>query len=262
VKSAGRFPRAAVALLAACALWSSACDGDDTTIGGPTSGTSPAGGSDPASSASVPPGDDATVGIVVDGDTLRTNDDERVRLLNIDTPEPTQRECWADEATARLESLLPPGTEIRLVYDQERFDRYGRTLAHVYRLDDGVWVNRQLALDGAAYPYVLKPNDMRYETIRSAADEARAAHRGLWGACDIANRLRGGSTTTVTGALSNSTPPSADRAGCDAAYPTVCIPPSPPDLDCGDIAHRRFTVLPPDPHRFDGGGNGIGCENG
>ena len=56
-------------------------------------------------------------------------------------------------------------------------------------------------------------------------------------------------------------PPLSPAGGCDPSYPDVCIPPSPPDLDCGDITFRRFTVLPPDPHRFDGDGNGIGCES-
>ena len=36
--------------------------------------------------------------------------------------------------------------------------------------------------------------------------------------------------------------------------------PPPPDLDCPDISYRRFRVLPPDPHRFDGDHDGIGCE--
>lgn len=48
---------------------------------------------------------------------------------------------------------------------------------------------------------------------------------------------------------------------CAAEYPTVCIPLPPPDLDCGEISYRRFTVLPPDRHRFDADGNGIGCES-
>ena len=39
------------------------------------------------------------------------------------------------------------------------------------------------------------------------------------------------------------------------------IPTSPPDLDCGDIPQKRFTVLPPDPHRFDGDKDGVGCES-
>jgi len=50
------------------------------------------------------------------------------------------------------------------------------------------------------------------------------------------------------------------RDACDPSYPTVCIPPPPPDLNCGDIPYRNFTVLPPDPHRFDGDHDGIGCE--
>lgn len=54
--------------------------------------------------------------------------------------------------------------------------------------------------------------------------------------------------------------PAFSPGSCDPAYPTVCIPPPPPDLDCGDIPYRRFTVLASDPHRFDGDHDGIGCE--
>jgi micrococcal nuclease len=49
---------------------------------------------------------------------------------------------------------------------------------------------------------------------------------------------------------------------CDPSYPTVCIPPRPPDLDCGEISYRRFQVLSPDPHGFDGDNDGVGCESG
>jgi micrococcal nuclease len=53
---------------------------------------------------------------------------------------------------------------------------------------------------------------------------------------------------------------SAPRADCHPSYPGVCIPP-PPDLDCPDVPYRNFTVLPPDPHGFDGNDNdGVGCE--
>lgn len=48
---------------------------------------------------------------------------------------------------------------------------------------------------------------------------------------------------------------------CDPSYPTVCIPPPPPDLDCGEIRYRRFTVVGNDPHRFDGDNDGVGCES-
>jgi hypothetical protein len=52
-----------------------------------------------------------------------------------------------------------------------------------------------------------------------------------------------------------------ETGDCDPAYPTVCIPPPPPDLDCGDIPYRRFDVLAPDPHDLDREGDGIGCES-
>jgi micrococcal nuclease len=53
----------------------------------------------------------------------------------------------------------------------------------------------------------------------------------------------------------------APQQNCDPSYPTVCIPPPPPDLNCKDIPYRKFTVLPPDPHGFDKDGDGIGCES-
>lgn len=53
-------------------------------------------------------------------------------------------------------------------------------------------------------------------------------------------------------------PPPPAPGNCDLAYPTVCIPPPPPDLDCGEVAHRDFTRS--DPHGFDGDNDGIGCE--
>lgn len=51
------------------------------------------------------------------------------------------------------------------------------------------------------------------------------------------------------------------RPRCDPSYPTVCIPPPPPDLNCSDIRHRNFKVVGSDPHRFDGDNDGFGCES-
>jgi micrococcal nuclease len=52
------------------------------------------------------------------------------------------------------------------------------------------------------------------------------------------------------------------QSNCDRAYPDVCIPSPPPDLDCKDISYRNFRVLQPDPHKFDEDKDGIGCETG
>lgn len=51
-----------------------------------------------------------------------------------------------------------------------------------------------------------------------------------------------------------------EENNCDPSYPTLCILPHSPDLDCGDIPDKNFEVLPPDPHGFDGNNDGIGCE--
>lgn len=50
------------------------------------------------------------------------------------------------------------------------------------------------------------------------------------------------------------------RGTCDRSYPTTCIPPGPPDLDCDDVEAESFTVRSPDPHEFDRDGDGVGCE--
>lgn len=55
--------------------------------------------------------------------------------------------------------------------------------------------------------------------------------------------------------------PTKAAGNCSPAYPGVCIPPPPPDLDCKDVPFRRFKVLAPDPHRFDSDKDGIGCES-
>lgn len=55
--------------------------------------------------------------------------------------------------------------------------------------------------------------------------------------------------------------PPAPPPACDPSYPDFCIPPAPPDLNCADIAQTNFTVLPPDPHGFDGNLDGVGCES-
>jgi len=51
------------------------------------------------------------------------------------------------------------------------------------------------------------------------------------------------------------------RDACDDSYPTICIPPPPPDLDCADVPFTDFDVLPPDPHAFDTDDDGRGCES-
>jgi micrococcal nuclease len=133
---------------------------------------------------------------VVDGDTLdvalhgRT---ERVRLLGIDTPESVQPDtpvqCFAKEASTRLQALLPPGTPVRLARDVEERDRFGRLLAYVYRQPDDLFVNLDLVRGGYAQVLTFRPNVAHAADLERAGREARSGSRGLWGACPAATSL-------------------------------------------------------------------------
>ena len=50
------------------------------------------------------------------------------------------------------------------------------------------------------------------------------------------------------------------RENCEPAYPTVCLPSPPPDLDCPQIPYTNFAALPADPHGLDADKDGIACE--
>ncbi len=120
---------------------------------------------------------------VVDGDTLLLEGDERIRLIGVDTPESVDPrrpvEAFGKEAAA-FTRRLAEGRRVRLEFDQERSDRYGRTLAYVY-LEDGTFLNAEIIRQGYGHAYTRFP--FRYsEEFRSYEREAREQRRGLWAA--------------------------------------------------------------------------------
>ncbi len=138
----------------------------------------------------------ATVVEVVDGDTVVVEivgRAERVRLIGIDTPEVTggflPAECYGDEASAYTSSLLPTGTEVGLTRDVEARDRYDRLLAYVYRADDGLFVNLEIAAHGYAEALIIEPNTAHADSFYAAAARARNKGLGLWGACGSTDRV-------------------------------------------------------------------------
>jgi endonuclease YncB( thermonuclease family) len=199
---------------------------------------------------------------VTDGDTLRLADGRRVRLLQVDSPE--HGECYGREARDALLALAPIGARVGLQVDPrlDRTDRFGRLLRYVRRGSTNV--NLELVRRGAAAPYFFGGERGRYASrLLAAAEAAKRARRGLWGASprtvldpDRAldtGRCDGGSSTVPL------VPPSSR---CDPNY-AGCVPPYPPDLDCEDIRDRGLApvrVTGSDPHRLDGDGDGFGCE--
>ena len=134
-------------------------------------------------------GGDARVVRVVDGDTVDVSVGgrvERVRYIGVDTPESvkpnTPVQCFAKAASAENERLVE-GQAVRLVGDAEAQDRYGRTLAYVYRASDGLFVNAELVRDGYAKPLEIAPNVAHAAEFSRLAGAARKAGRGLWSRC-------------------------------------------------------------------------------
>ena len=132
----------------------------------------------------------AVVELVVDGDTVDVTIDgagERVRLIGIDTPETkrpdTPVECFGPEATAFTQSLLPPDTPVRLERDVVGRDDYGRILAYVYRVSDGILVNYEIIRQGYARPLTIPPNVAHAELFVEAARAAERDDAGLWAGC-------------------------------------------------------------------------------
>jgi micrococcal nuclease len=124
---------------------------------------------------------------VADGDTVDLRNGQKVRLVQIDTPEVYfGTECYGKQASALTERLLPPGTSVRLAVEPatDRVDEYGRLLRYVIRARDNLNVNVYLVRVGAAAPYFYDERRGAYANIlERLARRARARRLGLWGAC-------------------------------------------------------------------------------
>ena len=127
------------------------------------------------------------VGRVVDGDTIDLTNGQKVRLVQIDTPEVYfGLECYGPQASAITKRLLPPGTPVRLAVEPatDRVDQYGRLLRYVIRARDRLNVNVRLVAIGAAAPYFYAGRRGRLASLlERLALHARSQRLGLWGRC-------------------------------------------------------------------------------
>jgi micrococcal nuclease len=129
----------------------------------------------------------AVVTRVVDGDTAHVRyhgRDVDVRFIGVDTPEtvaPGQPvECYGPESSAFTTKQLT-GASVRLEFDVDRIDPYGRTLAYIWL--NHTLFNETLVRDGYARVATYPPDTKYVQRFVAAQDDARDANRGLWGAC-------------------------------------------------------------------------------
>lgn len=123
------------------------------------------------------------VAYVHDGDTVVLADGRKLRIVGLNAPElgrdGSPPEEFALRARDTLRSLLASGHEIGLRLDQQRQDRYGRLLAHVF-LDNNVNVAARLLAQGYGTTLVVPPNLWHETCYRAAEREARERARGIW----------------------------------------------------------------------------------
>jgi micrococcal nuclease len=119
---------------------------------------------------------------VIDGDTVVLEGGAHVRVLGIDAPEMEKEgrpaEFLAHKSKAILSELTLNKT-VRLEYDRQRYDHYGRLLAYLF-LPGGTFVNAELVRQGLARVYFHAPNDRYREPLLAAQKEALEASRGVW----------------------------------------------------------------------------------
>jgi len=132
---------------------------------------------------------------VVDGDTLKLSDSERVRLIGIDTPESKDNAKLRKDSkrtgqnakeiiemgkrAADFTRKLVDGKEVKLEFDVSQRDKYGRLLAYVY-LIDGTFVNAEIIKQGFAQVMTIPPNVKYQDLFLKLQKEARENKRGLW----------------------------------------------------------------------------------
>jgi micrococcal nuclease len=154
------------------------------------------GSHDGGDDGSTPAGEavSARVVRVIDGDTIEVSirgRDEDVRYIGVDTPETvkpdTPVQCYGPQASAENHRLVD-GRTVRLVFDRERRDVYGRLLAYVYTRARGEsetahFVNAVLVRDGYARTLTIPPNTAHVSELGRLEARAGRAGRGLWSAC-------------------------------------------------------------------------------
>ncbi len=119
---------------------------------------------------------------VNDGDTIVLTDGRHVRYIGINTPEIDHGSQKAEPYGYKAKNYnkkMVLSKMIRLEFDKERYDQYGRLLAYIF-LKDGKFVNKALIEQGYAYFLPRRPNIRYNKILLQSQRNAMSAKRGIW----------------------------------------------------------------------------------
>ncbi|MBW2259447.1 MAG: thermonuclease family protein [Deltaproteobacteria bacterium] len=119
---------------------------------------------------------------VIDGDTIVLADGRRVRYIGINAPELANESGPAERFGPEARDFnrkLVDREKVRLEFDREKHDQYGRVLAYVF-LPDDTFVNAELVKSGNAYCVFRRPNTKYDSLLLQLQREAMAKKAGMW----------------------------------------------------------------------------------
>ena len=123
-----------------------------------------------------------TVKTVYDGDTVELEDGRKIRLLGINTPEIQHKdkmaEAGGEEAKTWLINKLQHA-KVRLEFDVEKTDKYGRTLAYLFS-ENKEHINLSLVKAGLATVSIYPPNLLYANELLAAENKAEQDKLGIW----------------------------------------------------------------------------------
>jgi len=193
---------------------------------------------------------------IIDGDTIKVSG-QSIRFALVDTPE--YGDMGYSQATNFIASICPVGSIVLVDEDDMQTQgSYGRIIAVVYC--NGMNLNK-VVLDqgyGKIDTYFCSKSEFEYHSWA----QIHGCKYSEPPKTKTESTPKASPPPKATPPPPKPTPPPVTpEPSCDPSYPDVCIPPYPPDLDCGEISYKNFRVVGSDPHGFDGDGDGIGCES-
>ena len=119
---------------------------------------------------------------VLDGDTLILEDGRHLRFLGINAPEIPHKdkpgEIFGHDAKRFAKNIIA-SKKIRLEFDHERHDRYGRILGYLFT-EDGALINEEMIRNGRAF-YLPARRLLKYHSrLLGAQRLAMDSTLGIW----------------------------------------------------------------------------------